>query len=202
MSCGKQTNREFFDEIAPIWDSIVEVAPEKIRHILDVCNLHEGSDVLDVGTGTGVLIPYIEEKVTAKGHIDAIDISPEMLKIAASKNSEYSNVDFINIDVERDILETQYDCITMYCMYPHLELPLDTLKWLARANLKKGGTIVIAFPESRMAINGIHRHNDGSVHSDKLMPGDRFAETLAAAGLRTDYIEDNADYYIVRIACD
>lgn len=87
----------------------------------------------------------------------------------------------------------------MYCMFPHLERPLETLDWLVKVNLKPGGHLVIAFPEAKEAINGIHTHKDGSVHSDSLPDSETFCRQLQILGLNVDFSEDSADYYILRI---
>lgn len=200
MSCARLTNKEFFDSLAPEWDNIAEVKPLRINHILDIAGIRRGDSVLDVGTGTGVLLPYLLERTGSSGHIDAVDISDKMLEIARSKHSEAHNISFLNIDIETDTAPGQYDVIAMYCMYPHLEQPYDTLKWLYSVSLKPGGRIIIAFPESKDSINSLHRHNDGSVHSDKLLPGDRFAEILRDSGLDAECIEDSDNYYIIRIS--
>lgn len=199
MSCGRQNNRDFFNEMAPQWDNITEVWPEKIEHILNVACVAPGESVMDVGTGTGVLLPYIYKKIGDNGSIDAVDISEEMLKVAKSKHKAIANINFINLDVENDLVSGGYDCIIMYCMYPHLENPIETLKWLFKVNLRPNGRILIAFPESKKSINGIHTHNDGSVHSTHLQDIDELKNLLESIGLPVDYTEDNDNYYILRI---
>jgi len=199
MSCGKQSNRDFFNEMASTWDAITDVNGDKIRHILDVAGIKRGDRVLDIGTGTGVLIPYIEEIIGHDGAIDAADISEEMLRMAHKKYGGYGNVRFLNIDIESDILYGAYDKITLYCMYPHLERPMETLRWLVRLNLIPGGRLIIAFPENRNAINGIHRHNDSSVHYDRLAEAKEMASRLEAAGLDVLKYEDSDEFYIIVI---
>ncbi len=199
MSCGTQSNGGFFNEMAPKWDAFNSVTPEKIRYILDKSLIHRGDTVLDVGTGTGVLLPFLEEVVGPQGHINAADISDGMLAVARSKYEQYPNIDFYNIDVENDQVSGEYDCVTMYCMYPHLERPFETLEWLYKVNLKPGGHIVIAFPSPKESINGFNHHNDGSVHSMRLKDGNDFARELGDYGLNVDFVEDDDKCYIIRI---
>lgn len=196
ISCG------FFDAMAPKWDKIIEIKKDKIGHILDVAEIKEGDHVLDVGTGTGVLVPYMADRIGPEGKIDAVDISTAMLERANAKFGHLPNVRFMLADVEEDMLRDTYDCIMMYCMYPHLVTPYDTLEWLVKLNLNPGGKIVIAFPESKKGINGIHHHNDGSVHTNHLIDASLFQTELAVRNLRVDYMEDNENYYIVRITKD
>lgn len=41
-----------------------------------------GYSVLDIGSGTGVAIPYLEERIGPKGKITALDIAEKMLEIS------------------------------------------------------------------------------------------------------------------------
>lgn len=194
-----QSDVRFFDEIAPKWDSLINVSPEKINHILKVAKIHPGDSVLDVGTGTGVLIPFMLSILGEKDEITAVDISEGMLREAIKKYSDHKNVTFLLADIESETMDRQYDRIVMYCMYPHLSYPEDTVEWLAKVNLNPEGTMIIAFPESKESINAIHHHNDGSVHSVHLIDGAIFKAQLESRGLTVYHIEDSEDYYIVGI---
>lgn len=191
--------RKFFDSVAATWDESVTVVPSKIDYIIEAAGISEGDRVLDVGTGTGVLLPFLSLAVGDEGHIMGVDLSSGMLSQARRKFSSLPNIELRLADVETDTIPGEFDRIMMYCMFPHLNSPIDTLKWLIKVNLRPGGTLTIAHPQSRHQINGIHRHNDGSVHSDHLTPYEEFCQILTAAGLTVDFARDDDDYYIIRL---
>jgi len=199
MSC--QNNVDFFDSVAELWDEINTYNVEAINHIIDKAGIGPDDVVLHCGTGTGVLIPYIVEKITENGWVDAYDMSTEMLKVAHRKFSSTEKARFILGNIERDRLFGAYDRIMMFCMLPHLDDPVATVARLYEGNLMPGGRIVIAFPSSKEEINSIHherQHNH--VHSHFLVSADELADDLRHAGLNVDYVEDNDSCYIVRVA--
>jgi ubiquinone/menaquinone biosynthesis C-methylase UbiE len=91
----------FFDRLAEDWDESVKHHPSKLERIVGLLGLEPGDTVLDVGCGTGVMVPYILERVGEKGRIVAVDISPKMVEAAGKKfpPAEYPNVKFIVADV-------------------------------------------------------------------------------------------------------
>ena len=189
--------REFFDKIAPSWDdNEVLSTPENVNRILDYMDLKPGDEVLDLGTGTGVLLPFIVERIGENGKITAVDYSSEMLKRAKSKFSSLNPLpEFLNIDFETENIEGEYDCIILYCVYPHLHNPYDTLKWLRSVNLKKGGKMFIAFPSKEDFINNIHKEKHSE--SDILPSADILASLLNQNGLKAESVCDN---YVVRVS--
>jgi demethylmenaquinone methyltransferase/2-methoxy-6-polyprenyl-1,4-benzoquinol methylase len=58
---GKQ--KEFFDSHADVWDEINHHDAAKIGYIADLLQLAGNESVLDVGTGTGVMLPYYLERL-------------------------------------------------------------------------------------------------------------------------------------------
>ena len=73
----------FFDRLAPDWDAEMIRSDEIIDAILDKAEVNAGKDVLDVATGTGVLIgDYLARGVAS---VTGIDISPNMARIAQGK---------------------------------------------------------------------------------------------------------------------
>ena len=71
----------FFNQAAQNWDK--EFGNPKLHAFLEQFvpsfGLSAGQHVLDVGTGTGILIPFLHKALGAKGHITAIDYAPNMV---------------------------------------------------------------------------------------------------------------------------
>lgn len=159
----------FFDRCAPSWDAEMVKSDEIIGRILDNAEVTEGLDILDVACGTGVMIPYYLERNPAS--VTAIDISPEMAKIAAEKFADEPRVRVICGDVEEAVFDRQFDRIVVYNAFPHFPNPQRLIRTLAGL-LKEGGRLTIAHGASREAIDS-HHSGAASKVSNGLMQADR-----------------------------
>lgn len=189
---------DFFDKLSDHWDDDeVLSTPEKVREVLDHFAIAPGMDILDLGTGTGVLIPYLSELIGESGKIAAVDISDGMLVNAIIKFGKLPNVKFYKKDFEEEALEGVYDRIILYCVYPHLHEPENTLNRLIRDNLKTGGSIFIAFPTDEKFINNIH--GERKAESDLLPPAETLADRFRIWGLDATTVAYSPEKYIVEI---
>jgi len=147
----KEAVIEFFDRLAPQWDADMIRHDEIIETILDNAEVTAGKHILDVACGTGVLFPdYLKRNV---GSLTAVDISPEMVKIARSKYPGRAEV-FCG-DVERVDFGRKFDCIMVYNAFPHFPEPMELIGSLS-ALLNPGGTLTVAHGMSRAAIDNHH----------------------------------------------
>lgn len=73
----------FFDEMAGVWNKTCRYDTGRIEKVLSVLQLKQGDTVLDIGTGTGVMIPFIREQVGHYAPIVAVDSSEKMLREAS-----------------------------------------------------------------------------------------------------------------------
>ena len=192
----------FFDNIAPHWDEMeVKSTPEKIAEILNIIGVAPGSDILDLGTGTGVLLPYFSRLAGEKGTVMGVDFSEGMLAEAERKFSGLGNVYFSRLDFEEEREPWRYDLIMMYCVYPHLSYPEETIKRLASENLKQGGRIVIGFPSDEKFINSIHHEHEveDDLLSDHLPSAPVLAERIRSWGLHAEVLAYNEGMYVVEV---
>lgn len=169
---NKDSIKEFFDSIAPKWDN-EPIADKKILDIiLDNGGIRENIDILDVACGTGVLFPYYLERNVKS--ITAIDLSPEMVKIAKSK---FPQANVICGDAENIILDKQFDAIMIYNAFPHFPEPEKVIENLSKA-LKTGGRFTIAHGLSKKELDEIHQKSAGAV-SNVLPECDDLAKMLS-----------------------
>ena len=162
---------EFFDRLAGQWDKDMVRNENIICQILDNAKVSEGKDILDVACGTGVFIPdYLARNVKT---VTAIDISPEMVKIAKKKFPQ-EKVHIICGDVETAEFDRRFDCIVVYNAFPHFPEPEKLINVLI-SHLKPGGTLTVAHGMSRAKLD---RHHSGS--ASKVSVGLMSEEDLAS----------------------
>lgn len=182
--------RAYFDKLAPTWDEKPRCTPEKAAAILAVAAPLLGAAVLDVGSGTGVMLPYLLER--GVGHLHAVDLSPAMVAQAQAKHSDPK----LLIEV-RDLFELGrggYDLALVYNAYPHFE-DKARFGWQMHTLLRPGGRLLIAHGMGRDAINGVHAGSARDV-SDRLGPPAEEASRLGA-NFRFDVMVDEAELYIL-----
>jgi len=187
---------DFFDSYAERWDSMER---EDIGILLDrvvrEANIVTGMDILDVGTGTGVIIPCILNAMNGIGSIKAIDISPGMLRIAKSKNFP-DCVEFQLADIENfNITGRLYDRVMCNAVFPHFSNKSLVLQRISRM-LKPGGMIVISHPIGREAVNKVHSEA-GSVVTDDIVPdATKMESMLKNAGYVDVTVTDEPEFYL------
>ncbi|RKD22182.1 demethylmenaquinone methyltransferase / 2-methoxy-6-polyprenyl-1,4-benzoquinol methylase [Caminicella sporogenes DSM 14501] len=184
-------NREFFNKVAFKWDEMCIHDDKKIKKIIELSNIRENSKILDVGTGTGVLIKYLIEKNPLK--VVAVDIAEKMIEVAKSKYED-KRIQFIVSDIMDYKENKDFEYIFIYSAYPHFKDKNKLFRHLYDL-ISVGGKIIIAHSESKEKINEIHSKNE-NVKDDKLPPVD------VTAGIMSKYFKveiaiDNDEMYYI-----
>ena len=187
----------FFDNFADTWDSYRNTNIKILEQLMVLANIPAGSTVLDVGSGTGVLLPYLHATVGAQGIITAIDFSEKMLAKAQEKYADLGNVDFIVGDIlEMNIPAESIDVVICLNFFPHLHTRKEEFIRKMKSSLKNGGSLIIMHDISRAKVNSIHR--DSSVVKEHRLPKAKVvAEMLQSCGYKevTAY-EDDTFYFV------
>ena len=190
-------HRTYFNEKAGQWDSLLtEEVGLRLKAIIDGLAIVRGSKVLDVGTGTGVLIPFLVEVVGPSGTVAAMDFAAEMLAIAQKKYPG-PNVQYLKADVTAMPFSDQtFDEVICNSAFPHFADRLQAAGEMGRV-LKTGGRITVCHPHGREELNSLHRSIGGIVGGD-LLPGDETMCTIfREAGFRNITITDGAGRYLL-----
>ena len=187
--------RTYFNEKAAIWDeTVAEKDGIKLERMAESLDIALGSVVLDVGTGTGVFVPYLLRRIGKQGRLVTLDCAEEMLKKARAKgfngNIEYLHADVTNMPLDGRI----FDVVVCYSSFPHFQDKPRSLSEINRV-LKKGGKLFICHTSSRTIINGIHCQIP-AVQNDIIPDVGTMQTMLSAAGFADIKIEDDNESYL------
>lgn len=188
----------FFDQVCERWDAMCRHDEKKLRYLLSRISMQSGDSVLDVGTGTGVLIPYIRE-LNRQGNIRAVDLSSGMIAVASRKYGNDDHLHFQIADVESDDIPGRYHQILLYSVFPHLEFREKTVSRLVSRNLMPDGVLLIAHSQSRAELNRMHRKRDERVAEDMLIDVQTQKEKLEQNGLQVLEAVENDDFYYLLV---
>jgi ubiquinone/menaquinone biosynthesis C-methylase UbiE len=105
-----------------------------LRHLPSNCH-----DVLEIGCGTGGFAKRLAER---SQRVLALDISPEMIRIARERSAQFPNIEFQLADVrDRPLPVEGFDCIVTIATLHHLPFPETLLKM--KTALKPGGVLLV-----------------------------------------------------------
>ncbi len=75
-------------------------------------------DALEIGCGTGAFSRRLAE---VSKHVVALDLSPEMIRVARSRSKQFPNIDFQLVDaMSWDFPAAHFDCISTIATLHHL----------------------------------------------------------------------------------
>jgi ubiquinone/menaquinone biosynthesis C-methylase UbiE len=189
--------QEYFDQLAPTWDK--ELTPERLKclgNIVKELGIKPGYYVLDIGSGTGILLPFLIAELGDEGKIVALDFSAEMLGQAQAKNFP-PIVGFAQADVLAiPLADNSADLAICNSVFPHFNDKVKALKEIARV-LRNNGRLVICHTMSRAMINQLHQSVGGVIANDLLPPEFQLRGLIKQAGLKITHFEDSPERYLV-----
>jgi ubiquinone/menaquinone biosynthesis C-methylase UbiE len=188
---------EYFNNLAVTWDAkYAENNTDKLEEMASRLDIAPGASVIDIGSGTGIFVPFILRKIGDEGHLTCVDPACEMLRIAQDKGLG-DNILYLCAGIENTGLEAAaFDAAVCYSSFPHFGDKLKALREINRL-LKPGGKLFICHTSSRDHINNIHGRIP-ILKQDTIPDEEEMRRLLASAGFTGTLIEDSAESYLAR----
>jgi len=172
-----ELHRRFLEPLPP--DVI-----ERMERIVAAPQIQPGEVVLDVGTGTGALVPLIRRY--RPGRVIVCDLSARMLEQVARLHPD---VERHQVDVgDLDLCNGSIDVVFMNGMFGNIADKQGAIRNVGRM-LRSGGRVVISHPEGRAFVAGITRTDPFPI--TPLPSAEEARALLGASGLTVrDYIDE------------
>lgn len=192
--------RSYFDDVAHEWDgwNDRENMGPRLSEGLRRLEVGPKEQIIDLGSGTGILLSHILELLDDDGRVVAVDFSSKMQEIAARKFDD-SRVRFEQTDVtEIPVDDGSIDRVVCFSTWPHFTDPEAALRETWRT-LKPGGLLHIWHLAGRETINEIHRGVGGEISEDLLVPAAELAALASSVGYAVETQKDEADHYLLSL---
>lgn len=190
--------KEYFNKAASTWDEkfLTPSLSSFLDKFVPQFGIETGQYVLDVGTGTGVLIPYLINAVGPSGSVTAIDYSVKMIQTCSRKFSEIRNVIIKVGDIEKDAFPAEtYDAVVCFGVFPHLENKQKALQTI-NSLLKPNGKLVIAHALSSEELKTHHKKVSEHVAHSMLPKESELIQLLEKTEFLEIIIKDEPGCYL------
>jgi SAM-dependent methyltransferase len=178
--------RAFFACRAATWDTKFGDDLPAYAAAVAEAGLPRGGVVIDVGCGTGRVLPALRDAVGSVGAVIALDVTPEML-LAARPASEAAQAGLVLADARAlPFADASADGVFAAGLVNHLPDPEAGLRELARVT-KAGGVLVLFHPSGRAAIAARHGR---ALSADEPLSEEPLRRSAQAAGWRLTAYDD------------
>jgi len=187
-----QLQRDFFSDLVHLFDPpLPEGVPERLDRIVAAADIVKGDVALDLGTGTGILVPIIQEYDPEK--IFACDLSDAML---TRLKEQYSYAQTLLADA-RDLTlpDGSIDVIFMNACYPNIVDKRATFANISRM-MKQGGRMIISHPMGKSFIDLIK--DRAPFPLDDFPDKNRAGKLLRPFGFEIEEFVDEPKLYIMK----
>ncbi len=182
---------DLFNKTVDLFDPPLQKGvPERLEQIVAAAEISKGDWVLDIGAGTGILVPLIRKY--GPGEIFACDMAEAML---ARLKEHYPYAEILLGDA-RDLTlpDESIDVVFMNAVYPNITDKRAVFKNMSRT-LKTDGRMVISHPMGKSFIDKLR---EGTPFPLDDFPEEPEAETLLAPyGLEITTFVDESELYIL-----
>jgi len=192
------SKKTYFNKAADNWDKRFHTPKLSsfLERLVPQFGLEQGQNILDVGTGTGILIPYLVRAVGSDGSVTAVDYSEKMIQICRTKHSHLKNLRIKLGNIEETAFDTEsFDAVICFGVFPHLENKEKALRNINHT-LKPGGKLVIAHALSSKELKAHHNSASSTVIHDVLPEEAEMKKLLKQTGFTETSIKDEPGCYL------
>lgn len=170
-----ELQRRSFDRLYQLFEPpLPEGVPERLERIVASGEVVAGATVLDVGSGTGIMVPLIRKYEPAR--IYACDLSKAMLR---QLSENYTYAETILGDVrDLELPDGSLDVVFINACYPNIVDKVTAFSNISRM-LRPGGRLVVSHPLGKSFI--------GVIKKSTPFPLDDFPERADAENLLRDF---------------
>jgi demethylmenaquinone methyltransferase/2-methoxy-6-polyprenyl-1,4-benzoquinol methylase len=197
--------KQFFNDAAERWIDMwyrnretgdYDRHARDFERLFSLLSLRRGETVLDAGCGTGVLVPFLLERIGGEGILYELDFAEEMIAVNRRLHSE-GNIRFIVSDLENAPLQdASCDVAICFSCFPHFQDKAQALTTVERI-LKRGGSLVISHFDSSEGINQHHSSCDAVMHDH--LPNEVVMRALfRQTRMSVEVFYDEPGFYFIR----
>jgi len=201
----KNKRKEFFNDRAGNWlemcypDYAQGTSSEtvhKFKKLFSLVQLNSGDTVADIGSGSGILVNPILERIGPDGTLIEIDYAEEMIKENKRLHPD-PRIRFITADIMHLPVEPKScDAAIAFCCFPHFENQKTAIKKIHNI-LKPCGLFAIAHFDSSEELNSFHHSTHQAVMHDSLPPAREAAQMVEESGFIIERAFEEPGFYLV-----
>ncbi len=190
--------KAYFNGLASTWEekNIPLETRSRFSGLVNHFRIGHGDCVLDVGTGVGVLHPYLLARVGETGLLLALDLSFNMIRAAQKKSLGRNRLCFQASAIHIPLPDRVCDTVICFAAFPHFADKSRALREMARV-ARKGATLTIAHLMSSAELI-VHHGSQGPVAGDRLPEETVMRKMFVDSGLTALEIRDEPGVYLAR----
>jgi ubiquinone/menaquinone biosynthesis C-methylase UbiE len=191
-------HKAFFDRHASNWHHrIDEPSRKRLRSIFMEKIPCLPPPVLDIGSGTGILLPELRKNCEGSYPLVEADLSHLMLNENRRHNGTHPEIHYVQTDAHHlPFRPGGFNSIVCFAAFAHFADKQHVIREFATL-LNTGGILVILHLMCHFRLNKMHREVGSAVRYDELTGIDEVASLLNSAGFTVLRREENKDIFLI-----